>query len=356
MNKSTYYIIGVMSGTSVDGIDICYSKYILDESWLFEIIKCETIPYSKKWKNILNNVVNFDQDYLKTIDINYTSLLAKVINNFISLNSISQIDAISSHGHTVFHKPNDGITFQIGNLKLLSTLTKHTCVCDFRVQDVLLAGQGAPLVPVGDKHLFSKYKYCINLGGFTNISFSNSNEVFAFDICPLNIVLNRYAQKLGYEYDDYGKFSSKGKIILKLLNFLNSNSFYKKNGPKSLGLEWVNENIFDHIDKLNYDPYDILCTFVEHSAIQIANTLNRYGNNSVLLTGGGTYNKFFLKRLIAISSSNFVIPDKNLIEFKEALIFGFLGILRLRNENNCFKSVTGASKDHCSGKIYEIFN
>lgn len=354
MDKSTYYIIGVMSGTSLDGIDICYSKYILDKSWSFEIIKGETIPYSKKWKNILINAINQEQDSLLAIDIDYTSLLAKVINNFISLNNISQIDAISSHGHTVFHKPNEGVTFQIGNLKLLSTLTNLTCVCDFRVQDVLLGGQGAPLVPIGDKYLFSKYKYCINLGGFINISFFKSVNTYAFDICPLNIILNKYAQKLGYEYDDLGSLASKGNIIPFLLKSLNSIKYYSIKGPKSLGIEWVEKNIFHLLN--NYDSKDILRTIAEHAAIQTSNVLNEYGNDQVLLTGGGTYNAFFIKRLKNISTSNFIIPSRNIIEFKEALIFGFLGVLRLRNENNCLKSVTGASIDHCTGKIYEIFN
>ena len=224
----------------------------------------------------------------------------------------------------------------------MAELINQTCICDFRTQDVNFGGQGAPLVPVGDILLFNKYDFCINLGGFCNISFGNSNNITAFDICPLNIVFNYYSKQLGYDYDHLGSLSSSGKIIKPLLEELNS-------------LEWVVENFYEVIKNYDNAVNDILRTLVEHAAIQISETLNKYCNGKVLLSGGGTYNNFFIKILTQHSNSKFVIPSKSIIDYKEALIFGFLGILKLRNEINCMKSVTGASKNHSTGKIYEIF-
>ena len=355
MNKTFYYIIGLMSGTSIDGLDICYSKYIYNGTWSFEILNAITIPYDDDWLHILKNAINKSPIELKQVDIQYTELVASLVLNFISVNRINNLDAICSHGHTVIHKPHQSITYQIGNLDLLSKRTNYTCVCDFRTQDVDLGGQGAPLVPIGDQLLFSHYKYCINLGGFSNISFLESKKLLAFDICPFNIVLNYYSKKIGHDFDNLGLLSSSGQILNNLLVKLNSLQYYHINGPKSLGLEWVIDNFYHELNKHDYKFEDILRTLVEHAAIQITKVLDKYGNDQVLITGGGVKNTFFMNTLSSYSSSKFIIPELSLIDFKEALIFGFLGVLKLRNENNCIKSVTGASKDHSSGKIYEIF-
>lgn len=355
MKKTTYYIIGLMSGTSIDGLDICYSKYIYNGIWSFEILNAATIPYDEDWINTLRNTINISPIELTHVDVKYTELVASLVLNFISLNKIDKLDAICSHGHTVIHKPHKALTYQIGNLQLLSKITNYTCVCDFRTQDVDLGGQGAPLVPIGDQLLFSKYKYCINLGGFSNISFLESNNLLAFDICPLNIVLNYYSKKIGHNFDNLGLLSSSGQVLDNLLVKLNSLHYYHIDGPKSLGLEWVVENFYRELDKHDYKYEDILRTVVEHAAIQITKVLDKFGNDQVLITGGGVKNTFFMNILSSYSSSKFIIPELKIIDFKEALIFGFLGILKLRNENNCMKSVTGASKNHSSGKIYKIF-
>ena len=355
MKKSTYHIIGLMSGTSLDGLDICYARYSYTNNWSFKIINAITVPYNHKWMNILKNLTNKSREEIDIVDFKYTNLLSILILDFIASFEITNIDAISSHGHTVLHKPSKGLTFQIGNLKLLSELTNHTCVCDFRQQDISLGGQGAPLVPVGDNLLFPEFKFCINLGGFCNISFSKSNALLAFDICPFNIGLNYYSKKLGFDFDESGSLSSSGEIIEPLLKRLNSLDYYNLSGPKSLGLEWVLKNVFIDISKYDYNPHDILRTLVEHSAIQISKILNKHGNGTVLLSGGGVKNSFFIDRLYFHSSSEFIIPETLIIDFKEALIFGFLGVLKLRNEINCVMSVTGASRNHSSGKVYEIF-
>ena len=352
MIKHEYNIIGVMSGTSLDGIDLVYAKFCLHETWSFEIVHAQTVEYHSYWYDTLKELVNKSIKELKEIDTNYTEYLANVIKNFITKYQIKNIDAICSHGHTALHQPENKLTYQIGNKPVLAQLLKEIVVCDFRVQDVELGGQGAPLVPIGDKLLFSEFDFCLNLGGFANISMNFKGTRIAYDICPVNIVLNHYVGKLGSNYDDEGKIASKGNISVDLLNQLNALDFYKATYPKSLGLEWVNTNIFPLIDTLELEIQDILKTFVEHIAIQIASEINKKNTSTVLITGGGVYNVYLIDRIKVHSIQKLIVPKKEVIEFKEALIFGFLGLQKLRNEVNCLKSVTGAIKDHSSGKIF----
>lgn len=352
MFKDEYKVIGVMSGTSLDGIDFVYIHFNkIFKSWSFSILKAETFSYNEKWRNTLNNAFNFNEQELEKLNENYTEFLAKQIQYFIEKNKIVEIDFICSHGHTILHQPENGFTLQIGNLPKISSSLKKTVVCDFRVQDVQLGGQGAPLVPIGDELLFSEYDYCLNLGGFSNISFSSKGSRIAFDISPVNIVLNFFSEKIGLEYDKGGKLAESGKICENLLTELNSISFYKKSFPKSLGKEFIQEEILPTIEKYNLSINDILRTFVEHIAIQITDVVKT--NTKVLITGGGAYNSFLINQLKNLSPKvNWKIPNDNLIQFKEALIFGFLGILRLRNEINTLASVTGASENHSAGIIF----
>lgn len=353
MNKNEIFVVGLMSGTSLDGVDLVYVKFLNDDYQNFDILHSETVSYSKKWKSTLQNSINFSSDELKDLNIKYGSFLGNVINDFVDKYRIDIIDFIASHGHTVLHQPHSGITLQIGDGQTIANTTKQKVICDFRTQDVALGGQGAPLVPIGDELLFSNYDYCLNLGGFSNISFNNNGVRIAFDICPVNIVLNHYVNKLGLEYDDSGKNASKGKINNQLLVALNSIDFYSQNPPKSLGLEWVKENIFPLIDRLEADVSSVLRTFVEHVAIQISEIIK--DNKSVLVTGGGAFNSFLMNRIKEVSNSNIVLPKVELIDFKEALIFAFLGVLRFNNQVNCLSSVTGAKMDHSSGMIFLPF-
>ncbi|HKK11936.1 MAG TPA: anhydro-N-acetylmuramic acid kinase, partial [Flavobacteriaceae bacterium] len=226
-------------------------------------------------------------------------------------------------------------------------------VCDFRVQDVELGGQGAPLVPIGDKLLFSNYDFCINLGGFANLSTDRDGERIAYDICPVNIVLNHYVRLMGGDFDDKGKIAKSGAIDKQLLDELNVLEFYDQSYPKSLGLEWVNEAIFPIIDRFNLKTEDILKTFTEHIAVQISKEINVDGKTPVLITGGGAYNDYLVSRIQSKTKNTIAIPSKVIVEFKEALIFGLLGILRIRGEVNCLASVTGAKYDHSSGEIFQ---
>ena len=350
MIKSNYRVVAVMSGTSLDGIDIIYASYKYGKNWKFEIHHSETVKYPRHWKLTLGQLVNKSMHELRAIDKAYSEYLATKILDFTKENEFKTIDFIASHGHTALHQPENGLTYQIGNQQILADMINEKVICDFRIQDVEFGGQGAPLVPIGDRLLFQNYGYCLNLGGFANMSFEHNGERIAYDICPVNIVLNYYVSKINLEYDDKGKLASKGKVDQKLLAELNKLDFYIEKPPKSLGLEWVGFNIFPLIDSFKLKIEDILRTYVEHIAIQISKVLEKEGKE-VLVTGGGVYNKFLINRLKNLSKLRIVIPENEIVEFKEALIFGLLGVLKSRNEVNCLKSVTGATHNHSSGKI-----
>ncbi|MBT8318741.1 MAG: anhydro-N-acetylmuramic acid kinase, partial [Gramella sp.] len=353
MEKTHYRVIGVMSGTSLDGIDIVLAELNFNHKISYKIGHSETIPYPDNWRKRLSTGIDLDAPSLHQLDMEYTDYLGEVVNGFLKKYDLNLIDAICSHGHTIKHRPEQGITLQIGNLPKLAKILKLPVVCDFRVQDVELGGQGAPLVPIGDRLLFYQYEYCINLGGFANISTEKEGERTAFDICPVNTVFNYFMQKLGKDFDKDGNLARKGGVQQDLLQELNSLKFYHKTPPKSLGIEWVNSDIIPMIEKYNLEIPDILRTFAEHVAIQINNSIDNNSASRVFLTGGGAYNKFLVERLNSVSDCSFIIPEKELVDFKEALIFALLGVLKIRGEFNVLNSVTGAKMDHSSGRIYE---
>ena len=342
--------IGLMSGTSLDGMDLVCVVFDDNDIKKFEIIHSETIKYSIDWEVKLREGIHKNKQELIVLDNEYSVLLSEMVLNFIAKYQISEIDFIASHGHTILHKPNEGYTLQIGNGEIISKKTNQKVICDFRTQDVQFGGQGAPLVPIGDALLFSQYDACLNLGGFANVSYESDDKRIAFDICPVNIVLNHYVRKTGFDYDDKGKIASNGSVNHELLNCLNELHFYKKEAPKSLGLEWVQEQIFPLIDSFELPIAIVLRTFVEHIAIQIAISLN--GRKYVLVTGGGFFNLFLMNRISFLSVAIIIVPSEEVINYKEALIFAFLGLLRVDNQVNCLSSVTGASKDHSSGQIF----
>jgi anhydro-N-acetylmuramic acid kinase len=346
-----YFVIGVMSGTSIDGIDLVYVNFFYDTSWTFKILSSKTYEYDKEWQNILKNLSDKDLDSIKLIDKNYTKLLSEYILKFIEEFSIKQIDFISSHGHTALHDPSNSITYQIGNLKELSDYIGLKVICDFRGQDIKLGGQGAPLVPVGEKYIFPEYNTFINLGGFANITINSNNNLIAYDICPVNIVFNYLSNSKDLKYDHKGKIALSGKLNIELFNYLQSLDYYKQVSPKSLGVEWVNKNIYPIIDSFSEIPLeDLLNTFSKHFASQIASNIN--SAKKTLITGGGAYNDYLIQNIINLTESEIIIPNSEIIEYKEALIFGFLGVLKDLNINNCYSSVTGATKDHSSGNIF----
>jgi anhydro-N-acetylmuramic acid kinase len=353
MKLDYYNVIGVMSGTSLDGVDLAHIQFrINNQKWTFEILENETIPYSPNWVNRLKLAVDFSKAELEILNKDYTQLLASIISDFIKRHAISALDAVCSHGHTILHQPQNGFTLQIGNLPEIASLIQQTVVCDFRVQDVQMGGQGAPLVPIGDRILFSEYDYCMNLGGFSNVSFEENNKRIAFDISPVNTVLNFYANQLGLNYDNKGLISRTGKTNELLLAQLNALDFYKKTHPKSLGFEFVKATVLPLIENFEITIENKLRTFTEHVALQIALALPTK-KGSLLITGGGAYNDFLIERVQSyLPEMKIIIPEAKILEFKEALIFALLGVLKLRDEINVLSSVTGAQKDHSSGVIF----
>jgi len=351
--KTEYNVIGIMSGTSLDGVDLAFCNFILVKNkWSFKIINAETTHYSNEWKKKLQKAKKSTSLELTELHNDLGIYFGKITKKFILKNKIKP-DFISSHGHTIFHQPEKKLTLQIGNGAAIASETGITTVCDFRSLDVALNGQGAPLVPIGDKLLFADFDYCLNLGGISNVSFEEKNKRIAFDISPANIVLNYLSRKKGKEFDKNGELASKGNIDKNLLNKLNYLKYYKQKHPKSLGIEWIEKNIFPLIEKSNTSIENKLRTFCEHIAIQISNVLKNK-NSKTLVTGGGAHNKFLIKKIKEYSESEIIIPDKKIIDFKEALIFAFLGVLRIRNEVNCLSSVTGADRDNCGGVVYFI--
>lgn len=353
-NTSAHYsVIGLMSGTSLDGVDIAFCRFSNDKNrWTYEIVHGETIGYPDSWKQILLNLEKTDALTFQQTHVDYGLYLGALVADFIKKYDLKP-DFVSSHGHTIFHQPEKKLTVQIGAGSAIAAECNLPVVCDFRSLDVALGGQGAPLVPVGDKLLFSEFDFCLNLGGFANVSYQFNDQRIAFDISPVNIVMNAICAKLGKEYDNGGELARTGTIHESLLHELNELSFYNLplDSPKSLGKEWVIKNIDPLLEKFNLSEADVLRTFCEHAAIQIAKALNNKPVGNLLVTGGGVYNTFLMEKIKKHVIHQLTIPGKDTIEFKEALIFAFLGVLRMRNEVNCLKTVTGAKHDNVGGVV-----
>jgi anhydro-N-acetylmuramic acid kinase len=343
-----------MSGTSLDGLDMAFCRFTVDNNkWTFEIIDGETKPYTSEWKERLLGLETASGSVFQQTHADYGLYIGRAVSDFIVKHRINA-DFVSSHGHTIFHQPLNRLTVQIGAGSSIASACKMPVVCDFRTLDVALGGQGAPLVPIGDRLLFSEYDYCINLGGFANISYEHKGKRLAYDVCPVNIVMNRVAERLGRPYDDKGNIARSGMVSKYLLNELNGLPYFRQPAgtPKSLGKEWVLENLDPLLNEYEVEDNDLLSTLCEHVSVQLARALENLPKGKVLITGGGAYNEFLIERIKAAISMEIVIPDRKVIEFKEALIFGFLGVLRMRNEINCLRSVTGAREDNCGGAVY----
>jgi anhydro-N-acetylmuramic acid kinase len=347
-----YKAIGIMSGTSLDGLDIALVHFTGNGD--FKLMAATTLPYSLAWRDDLRQAVHLSAPDLLALNARYGTFLGQCCLGFLADENISpqEIDCIASHGHTVFHAPAKGYTYQIGCGPQIKTVTGITTVTDFRTSDVALGGQGAPLVPQGDADLFGQYQACLNIGGFANLSFKHQNKRLAFDICPTNIVLNELSAKLGKTYDHGGEIAQSGTISAALLKKLNALDFYHAHAPKSLGYEWVQQFIWPIIEASALSPQDALATFTQHAAQQVANNFKSYGLSQVLVSGGGAYNNYLLQLIKKHTAVELVLPAKEIIEFKEALVFAWLGLLRLQNKPNVMASVTGAQKNHSSGIVY----
>ena len=341
-----------MSGTSLDGLDIAYCLFQKkDDNWHFEIKYAETISYKTSLKKKLKNVLNLNGIELMQLDTDLGHYMGSCIKSFIEKLSI-QPDFIASHGHTVFHQPENLMTVQIGSGAAIAAETKIKVICDFRSTDVALGGQGAPLVPIGDQLLFAEYDACLNLGGISNISLKKNKQRIAWDIGPVNMILNHLAEKAGKKFDKNGHLAAKGNCIDSLFDEMNRIEYYKNDPPKTLGYEWVAQHILPLFSDYSNNPNDLLRTASEHIAFQIASTINTFKLKNVMVTGGGAHNAFLIQRINEMIKTPLIIPDPLLINFKEALIFAFLGVLRVREEISVLKSVTGAKTDSIGGAIY----
>ncbi|MCK9616650.1 MAG: anhydro-N-acetylmuramic acid kinase [Lentimicrobiaceae bacterium] len=355
--QSTWKTIGIMSGTSLDGLDMAYCEFTEENGkWSFQIIRAQTYDYDAQWKKKLSELPGKNALTLAQTHVELGHFIGKTVKEFITSYTLKP-DFIACHGHTIFHQPDKGFTLQIGEGASIAAETGIAVVCDFRSLDVALGGQGAPLVPIGDKLLFPDYDCCINLGGFANISYNAFYKRIAFDICPVNIVINHLSELLGKKFDENGELARTGKLHLELFQALNQLAFYKTPPPKSLGKEWVEKNVFPLLQQYSLPIPDLIRTVTEHAAYQISVVINSISGNTsehtTLVTGGGAKNIFLTKLLRKYCNSHLYIPNNLIIDYKEALIFAFLGILRMQKKANCLQSVTGARIDNTGGCVYE---
>ena len=346
-----YRVIGLMSGTSLDGLDIAYCTFKHEKNkWHYSIKHAVTIKYDNAWLKKIKAAHGLSSQKLLLLHNEFGKYLGTCVKQFIKEHDINKIDLVASHGHTIFHQPDKHFTFQLWHVAAIAAECGLPVVSDFRSLDVLLGGQGAPLVPIGDKLLFPEYDFCLNLGGFANVSYQHKKERVAFDICPVNIALNYLAGLLNKEYDKSGAIAASGNVDSKLLAKLDSLSYYKLAFPKSLGREWLEEEFLPLLNGSKISVQDKLATVTEHIAVQIAKVLK--GKGKVLVTGGGAFNTYLIKRIGSKTNVKLILTDKILINYKEALVFALLGVLRWRGEVNCLKSVTGAKRNNSGGSIY----
>ena len=347
-----YRVAGLMSGTSLDGVDIaCCHLREENGHWEYTIVHAETIPYSAAWKARLQQLPQASAMELAHADSDYGHYLGKLVHIFLTQYNL-EADLVASHGHTIFHQPEFGFTCQIGDGAAIAAECRIPVIAGFRTLDVAFGGQGAPLVPLGDKLLFSEYGSCLNIGGFANISYENDGHRLAYDICPANIILNYLSEKLGHPYDKDGLLAASGKVDERLLLQLNQVAYYRMQPPKSLGREWVESELLPLLNDNGISVYDALRTATEHTAFQLAMAIDAKPAQNVLITGGGAFNAFLMNRLGAFTKCTRVIPEPLLVNFKEALVFALLGVLRFRSEPNCLSDVTGASENVSGGAIF----
>lgn len=351
----TYRAIGLMSGTSMDGLDLVDVSFFKDDKgeWRYELLHSQLLDYDKEWRRELQNSFHLSAPELVEFSARLGRFYAEKVNSFINEFSIKKedIDFIASHGQTIFHQPEKGYTLQIGNGPEIAVDVGITTITDFRTKDVALGGNGAPLIPVADQLLFgSQATSFLNLGGFANISFQKHGQTKSFDICPINIVINDLVKEVDLEYDSEGKLGAKGKVNEELLNQLNALPYYSDEGPKSLGWEWVEKEIWPLMtDELLLE--DKVRTLYEHYVMQIDRVLVRHKLSSVFVTGGGAHNIFLIQLLQEKIKAEVIVPQKKIVDYKEAIGFAFLGLLRWLGKVNVWASVTGARSDSSSGII-----
>jgi anhydro-N-acetylmuramic acid kinase len=359
-----YRVIGTMSGSSLDGLDVAFVELQqVSGRWTYNLRHTVCFEYPKEWMDKLSRATSLDAAAYQLLDAEYGRYCGELINTFIQQNNIQyQVQLISSHGHTTFHIPDKGISCQLGNGAAIAAVTGINVVNNLRSMDVALGGQGAPIVPIGEKLLLGDYLFYLNIGGIANISLTHESRYVAFDVCPANKVLNLLAKESGKQFDDGGQLAGRGNINETLLGMLNDFEYYSMPYPKSLSNDFGTDVIYPLINKRNANTGDNLRTYVEHICVQISNAVTRLqsdfnlsGEQKMLVTGGGARNSFLIKRLsemLAGLNVTLETPSDDLIDFKEAIIMALIGVLRWREENNTLASVTGASRDSIGGSVW----
>ena len=360
-----YRTIGLMSGSSLDGLDIVFAE--LEESrgtWSFTIKSAACYEYDDEWKQKLAEAKNLTAYNYFLLHAAYGKYLAKCVNYFIEENDLHhQVQLIGLHGHTVFHEPKFGITTQLGCGATLAAFTGINTVSDLRIMDVALGGQGAPIVPLGEKLLFPEYDFYLNIGGISNLSFQHQKQFIAFDVCPANRVLNMLAKNKGKDFDENGDMDASRKIITALLDKLNDLDYYTLSAPKSLSNNFGTDVVYPLIESFNVSTADALRTYTEHIAYQLQQSIRNIITNKnfevqsfkLLVTGGGAFNSFLIKKIkenFASLNIEIIIPENNIVLYKEALIMALLAVLRWREENTVTASVTGASRSSIGGAVW----
>lgn len=358
----TYRAIGLMSGSSLDGLDIVFVEFNETAGkWSYEIKAAECLAYSKQWVERLKTAVTLSAYEYQLLHAAYGKYIGEQVNNFIDDQGLHhQVQLIASHGHTTFHVPHAGMTGQLGDGAAIAATTEINVVSDLRALDVAFGGQGAPIVPIGEKLLFDGYSYFLNVGGIANISFNHTAGYTAFDVCAANRVLNMLSQLQDKDYDSGGEMAASGVVNVALLNHLNALNYYKQNFPKSLPNSFGIEEVFPIVQSYNLNVSDALRTYVEHIAIQVRSAVQAInsevtGNEKLLISGGGAFNTFLISRLNhALQDLNIevIVPDPILVNYKEALIMALIGVLRWREEYNVLSSVTGARRSSIGGAVW----
>ena len=344
--------LGIMSGSSLDGIDLAMCDFWIENShWQFKIVQATTYPYPEEWRLKLFSLPSKSHQVIKEADIEFGMYIGNIVNRFLNHYKLKP-DLIASHGHTIFHEPEKGYTLQIGDGQSIAKNAGITTINDFRSKDIELGGQGAPLVPIGDELLFKEYDFCLNIGGIANISYNDKNQRIAFDVCPANQLLNYLSMQLGAPYDKNGTFARLGKLNSKLFNLLNTDAYYVKSIPKSLSNQYVQEEFIPKLDTLNASIEDKLYTVAKHIAFQIDRSIRPFKGKKILVTGGGAHNNFLADAISMETNKELLIPVNEIVDFKEALIFAFMGILKSIGKVNCLSSATGALRNSSCGVIH----
>lgn len=353
--QKEYHVLGMMSGTSLDGLDLAFCRFFKDgSSYRYEILCAETLPWEENWQRAIHDAYYFQGSALIEFHFRLGHEFGRRASSFIHKHKIRP-DFIASHGQTIYHNPRAGYTFQAGSGAAIAAHTGLPVICDFRSGDVALGGQGAPLVPVGDLLLFGNYGACLNLGGFANISYNDpQGRRIAYDICPANMALNHLASLAGQPFDRNGELAKSGHLNHELLERLLGLEYFHWSPPKSLGREWFEKEFLPVIYQHKVSPSDALRTVSELICLLVKKGVEGIPHlgEGILVTGGGAHNAFLIRLLKENQGLPIVVPEPLLIDFKEALIFAFLGVLYMEGESNCLKEVTGARSSSIGGCYY----